>query len=296
MEFAKEGKGFIGKYKLALDFVGIKIPASVILMITIVAAAAVAAVGVLFIDMIFGMLGALLVLDIGLGIPFYLAEKKVETIERRLPDVLHHIAVTLKTAGTVETALREVAKINYGPITDGIKQMIREISEGKSFEDAFRDYAFRSRSMMLQKSAVIIIAARKSGGSLYETLTAMAEDIRELSNLKRERRSKTFMQFAFILVAGCLIAPFVFGILKSVLGILVGVGGTSLEGAATVAYFDLLFKGYLFVEASLSTLGAVQVREGKWTKGVIYIPITVIAAYLIYVVASSTFISFLGAG
>jgi archaellum biogenesis protein FlaJ (TadC family) len=207
---------------------------------------------------------------------------------------LHHIAITLKTSGTIESALREVSKIDYGPITDGIKRMTREISEGKSFEDAFRDYALRSRSNFLQKCAVIIIAARKSGGSLFNTLTATAEDIRALSNLRRERRAKTFMQFAFILVAGCIIAPFVFGILKSVLEILFTVGSTAEASASLLAFFDILFKSYLVIEASLGTLGAVQVREGKWTKGIIYIPISVIATYVIYLVVSSTFMSMLG--
>lgn len=296
MEFEKRGQGFVEKYCLAAKFGGIKIPGKILLLITFIVFVATLAASLLFFDFTVGFLAGLLVLDIGLGAPFFLEDRKVEALERRLPDVLHHIAITLKTSGTIESALREVSKIDYGPITDGIKIMTREISEGKTFEDAFRDYAFRSRSSFLQKCAVIIIAARKSGGSLFETLTATAEDIRALSNLRRERRAKTFMQYSFIMVAGCVIAPFVFGILKSVLEILFSVGAGVGEGTALVGFFDLLFKSYLIIESALGTLGAVQVREGRWRKGIIYIPIAVIVTYIIYLVVSATFMGLLTRG
>ena len=75
-------------------------------------------------DFTITILLVLLILDIGIGLPFYLEEKKIAKIESELPDVLHHIAITIKTGGTVETALKEASKVNYGPITVGLKKTI----------------------------------------------------------------------------------------------------------------------------------------------------------------------------
>lgn len=283
------------KYVETLKFSGIKIPPQLMIILTIIFAVALAFVGILF-DITLGILLPFLALDIGFGLPFYLADKKITQIEASLPDVLHHMGTTLKTGGTIEVALREVSRIEYGPITKNIKDMLRKINEGKTFEDAFSDFALESRSELLQRVAVIIISARKSGGALVETLSAMAEDIRALYRLKRERKTKTFLQFLFIIVAGTLIAPFVFGIVKSVLEILIKIGGeATVETLRIVGEFDFLFKLYVIFESALAVLGAVQVREGGFSKAVMYIPIAVLVSYIIYVFISASFLSLIGA-
>ena len=284
------------KYVDICEFAEIKYDPKHIIIGTIVGIFVGFFVGNIF-DFTSGLLLAILAFDLGVGMPFYLADRKVAAIEERLPDVLHHIGTTLKTGGTIEVALNEVSRIDYGPITLGLKTMLREINEGKIFEDAFRDFAAQSRSELMKKAAIIIIAARKAGGGLLDTLTAMAEDIRALYRLKRERRTKTFMQFLFILVAGVLVAPFVFGIVKSVLQILVAVGGSNTpETIALVAQFDFLFKTYLILAAALTMASAYQVREGTMLKAVMYIPIGMMITYLIYLFIASSFLSLIGGG
>lgn len=286
---------FYKKYVEVLKFSGIKIPPKLMITLTIIFVIAAVFLGIIF-DLTLAILLPLLVLDLGIGLPFYLADKKITKMEERLPDVLHHMGTTLKTGGTIEVALREVSRVEYGPITAGVKDMLREINEGKTFEDAFSDFALRSKSELMQRAAVIIIAARRSGGALVETLSAMAEDIRVLYRLKRERRTKTFLQFLFIIVAGILIAPFIFGIVKSVLEILIKVGGkATTETLGIVSEFDFLFKSYVVLESGLSVLGAVQVREGGFSKAVIYIPVAVLISYILYVVVSYSFLSLIGA-
>lgn len=277
------------KYADAVEFADIKINPVIIIILTFIGVI-IAGLTAFFIDPTLSFLIALLILDLGLGYPFFKAQTKIDLIESRLPDVLHHMGTTLKTGGTVETALKEASRINYGPLTVGLKEMLRQMNEGKTFEEAFSSFSLRSKSLLLQKAAIIIIAARKSGGALLETLSAMAEDFRALYRLERERKTKTFMQFLFIIVSGCLVAPFVFGIVKSVLSILVTVGGeTTAETTSMVANFSTLFKVYLILQSALAVIGAVQIRDGKFSKAVLYVPIGVILAYVIYV-----FISLLG--
>ena len=291
-------KSILKTYEDAVEFAGIKMNPKVILLLTFIGI--LLAIGlsfaVPFIDFTVSILLILLIVDFGLGYPFYLKDKKIEDIESKLPDVLHHIATTIKTGGTVETALKEVARVDYGPITPGLRRMLLQMNEGKTFEDAFTNFALESHSRLLEKAAIIIVAARRSGGGLLETLTAMAEDFRAVYRLDRERKSKTFLQFLFILVAGVFIAPFVFGIVKSVLEILVQVGsGSTEQSTALVNKFDTIFKVYLMMQAALAAIGAFQVREGKISKAITFIPIAAIISYVIYIVISSQFLALLGA-
>jgi len=288
--------GFMKNYKDAVKFAGFKLPATLMLVLAFLFSV-IAMAGTLFVlsDITLGVLISLLVLDLFIGLPFYLVDKRIRAIEENLPDVLRHMATTLKTGGTVESSLKEVIRVQYGPITAGLKTVINQINEGKTFEDAFMNFAQESRSEMLNKAAVIILAARKSGGGLVDTLSAMALDMREVYRLRKERENKTFLQFLFIIVAGSFISPFIFGILRTVIEILFTVSA-QLEAAETglLEQFDFLFKSYLILESSLTTLGAVQVKDGKISRGVLIIPVFAAIAYGIYFLTSYAFGSMVG--
>jgi len=291
-------KNLYEKYADTVEFAEIRINPKLLLLLTFIGVILSILVSFIipFIDFTISILAILLIVDIGLGLPFYLKDKKIAEIESELPDVLHHIAITIKTGGTIETALKEASRVDYGPITPGLKKMLLQINEGKTFEEAFTNFSLESNSKLLEKAAIIIVAARKAGGGLLETLTSMAEDFRALYRLQRERESKTFLQFLFILVAGVFIAPFVFGIVKSVLQILVQVGGESTTSTNTiVAKFNTLFKVYLILQAALASIGAFQVREGKISRAITFIPIAAIISYGIYLVVATQFIALLGA-
>lgn len=281
------------KYAEIVQFSGMRIDPVILLIITAALAIAGAIIGS-FVDIALAILLPIVAIDLGIGLPFLLARRKVDKIEETLPDILHHMSTTLKTGGTIETALEEVSRMDYGPITVGIRRMLKEMREGSTFERSFNQFAERSRSDLLKRASMIIIAARKSGGGLVDTLTAMSNDIRSIRRLKSERRTKTMLQFLFIITTGCFIAPFVFGIVRSVLSILVGIGEVTAESAALVARFDIVFKVYLVIESALSVLGAVQVREGKMSKAVLYIPILALVTYIIYVIVASQFLNIIG--
>ena len=49
-----------------------------------------------------------------------------------------------------------------------------------------------------------------------------------------------------------------------------------------------------FVESALTTLGAVQVKEGKISRGVLLIPVLAAVAYAVYVLTSIAFSALVG--
>jgi len=280
------------RYKEIVEFSDIGIEPIVLVTVSLVLAI-VGAVIASFVDIVLSILVAIVILDLGIGLPIFLKERKIKRIEDALPDVLHHMSTTLKTGGTVETALREASRMDYGPITKGLRRMLREIQEGSTFERSFNSFAERSKSRLLQKVSTVVIAARRSGGGLIDTLTAMSEDIRAVQRLREERRTKTLLQFLFIIVAGSFIAPIIFGIVRSVLTVLMGIGEEVIH-TGIIGQYGTIFKVYLVMQSSLGTMAAVQVREGHISKAVIYIPILALVTYIIYVVVSTLFLAVVG--
>ncbi len=289
--------GFIQKYTTTLEYVGWEGKAPLLIGGGLAGSAIAIILSTMFFDPVMGFLIALALIDLAFGLPFFKADKKLTEMEDKLPDVLGHMSTTLKTGGTIEMALREVSKMDYGPITPGMRKMLKNIREGITFEEAFRRFGEETRSDLIQKVATIIISARKSGGALTETLSALSQDIRAVARLKRERKTKTFMQFLFLITAGVIVAPLVFGIVHSVLMILIKSSATGAAAATGLAAtYDFLFKTYILVESSLTMMGAVMIREGKLSRSVLYIPIGAIAAYIIYVFVAAGFMSFIAGG
>ncbi|MFH0987205.1 MAG: type II secretion system F family protein [Candidatus Micrarchaeota archaeon] len=287
---------FLNSYSEVVEFSGMRIPGKVLMPLTLALGFIAFAIMFFMLNLpIEGFLVLTIILDIGLGLPYYLADKKSSAIAEALPDVLHHMGTTLKTGGTIEVALKEASRMNFGPITPNLKRMIIDIDEGKTFEQAFSDFALKSRSELVKRAAVIIIAAKKSGGGLLDTLVAMSEDFRDLYHLEQERRSKTFTQFLFIVVAGILIAPAIFGLISFLVGVLLNVGGSmDATGKATVAKFDMMFRAYLMIQGALAMLGAVQIKEGNLSRAVIYIPVGMTVAYAMYFMGPMVFNSLVG--
>jgi flagellar protein FlaJ len=239
----------------------------------------------LFVDLMFSALLGVLVFDLTLGYPIYSRDKRIDAVEARLPDILQHMATTLKAGGTIEAALHDVSKVEYGPITRDMRTMLRELQEGKTFEDAFTSFADRTESILVMRSANIIVSAKRTGGGLVRALASIADDMRETLHIKREREARTMIQVIFIVIAGCIVAPFIFGLVSGIMVFLAGIGGQSASPVfGTLVFY---FKGYLVVSAIFSAIAAAMIKEGKVTKAVIYAPALLLLTYTIFWVVST---------
>jgi len=238
----------------------------------------------LFIDLMLGGLLAVLLFDVAVGYPLYKRAQRISQMESVLPDVLSHMGTTLKAGGTIESALKEVAKAGYGPMADELSKMIREIKEGKTFEDALMSFAERSESMPIKRSVNVIISAKRTGGGLVSALLSIADDLRAAARLKRERTAKTMVQVLFIIIAADIVAPLIFGLVSGIMLFLGGIGGTEVPPLFSTIIF--YFKAYLAVSAVFSALAASMIREGNITKTVIYAPVLLVVTYIIFMVVS----------
>ena len=209
------------------------------------------------------------------------------------------MADTLRTGGTYEYALREVATSEYGALTEEMNLALRKMNEGENLESGLRSMASNIHSKNVQRVINIIIDSVKAGAGLADVLEEISEDVRQMNRVQRERQSMTLMQVLFILIAGAIIAPAILGIVTGVVELLISSTSTlnlSAYDMAMAQYArDTLFnflrhidewfpelQFYLFVEILASAVLIAIMHDGKAAKAVLYGPILVLVGFVVY--------------
>ena len=287
-------KNLLEKYEEWMEFCGMKYNAVVWIALSIVIGLVVGFVSLILggiilkeptlIPVAFGM--AIMVLL--LGLPYMKKESIVANIEKNFSDALKQMADTLKAGDTYESALREVANSDYGRLSEEMALSLRRLEEGENIEMALRVFSDRIDSRLIKRTIVIIIDSIKSGSSLAEILEEIADDVRDLHKLKQERIANTTMQFLFMVAAGGIIAPMIFGEVNAVMGVFakVTIQAISVNEAAvamqTTNFIFMLIQGYIIIAVVGSGLMMSVIRQGKFNKSIIYIPILLLVAFLVY--------------
>lgn len=176
------------------------------------------------------VLGFLGTLSLVVGLPLNMRTKRIDELEDSIPDALKYMSTSLRAGSTIENSLKEVSTAEYGYFSEEMGVVLRQLREGRSFEDALRDTAAKSGSTLFQRVSSIIIDARKAGAGLAQVLDAISEDARDILRIKRERVSRTVMQVVFINAASVVIAPVIFGMVI----ILVGYISTGITKSASI--------------------------------------------------------------
>jgi archaellum biogenesis protein FlaJ (TadC family) len=230
----------------------------------------------------------LAILDISIGYPYFSALKRIDAVETALPQTLRQMADILKSGGTYEYALKEVSTSATGPIKEELEKILRKLEEGENFENAFRTLSENVDSRLVQRTVSIIIDAVQSGAGLAEVLDQIADDVRDLHRIARERKSKTMMQVMFMAMAGGIVAPVIFGFSASIMEFLIQAGKIAAEEAAikkaedAVKIIQLGIQVYLIAEVLACALLIALMRDGSIKKSILYFPILLLIAYVCY--------------
>ncbi len=294
-----KGFAFFKNYKKMLKDVKFKIPGTVWVLIS-VAAAIISAMAVfaiialldLFISPLVAFVIFLVVLDVMLGYPYILAMKRINAIEEALPDALKQLADTLKAGGTYEYGLREISTAEYGPLSFEMENVLRKMEEGENMEDGLSSFAENVNSTLVRRTVAIINDAIKAGAGLADVLDEIADDVRALHRIGRERISGTMLQVIFIVAAGAVVAPIIMGMVTTVIELLItvsaGIVKTKFEIVQAMNTKDMiviLMQIYLVIEVVAAGAMIALTREGKISKSLIYIPVLLLIAFVCYYIA-----------
>ncbi|MDK2984106.1 MAG: hypothetical protein PWP19_1584 [Thermococcaceae archaeon] len=158
--------------------------------------------GISFLALEFLLVSLAVFLGIAYVYPYYLLSKKIEDMEKNLPDAFFYLASSLRAGVSFSEALEEASTARFGALTEEFKRTVQEIKKGRSTIEALKAFAIRNkRSSIIYRSTMIILEAYERGAPMADVLVAVANDVREILRIKKERKASTGMQAMFFIIA-----------------------------------------------------------------------------------------------
>ncbi|MCX6803669.1 MAG: type II secretion system F family protein [Candidatus Diapherotrites archaeon] len=290
-------KTLIEKYSEWMEFSKMKYPAAVWIALSLVLALALGMTTYVIISIVMKET-SLLPLAVGLatgvlilGYPYMKKESIINSMEKNFSDALKEMGDTLKAGDTYESALREVAESDYGRLSEEMGYALRRLEDGENLENALRSFSEKVDSTLIKRTITIMLDSIRTGASLAEILDEISEDVHDFQRLKEERKTNTTMQFLFMIAAGGIIAPLIFGEINAVIAGFSSIGSQTLSAEQLVVSKQIgnqmlmLIQLYLIVEVIGSGTMMSLIREGKLNKSIIYIPLLLLLAFITYYVS-----------
>lgn len=147
-------------------------------------------------------------------LPWYvirrLALSRKQQIESQLADAMVTFSSAIKAGLSLAQAMDILAGQCPRPVSDEFRQIVGEYQMGKPLERTLTEAKQRLKSDNFSLFAAALLASRKSGGRLNETVDRIAHSVLELQRLERKivvetaqaRRSAIYMAIVPVLLLG----------------------------------------------------------------------------------------------
>lgn len=147
-------------------------------------------------------------------LPWYiirrLAFSRKQQIESQLADAMVTFSSAIKAGLSLAQAMDILAGQCPRPVSDEFRQIVGEYQMGKPLERTLTEAKARLKSDNFSLFAAALLASRKSGGRLNETVDRIAHSVLELQRLERKiavetaqaRRSAIYMAIVPVLLLG----------------------------------------------------------------------------------------------
>ncbi|ASJ05541.1 type II secretion system F family protein [Thermococcus barossii] len=277
-------KRWMRRYEVFIYSSGINFLAAEYLIVSIL----VGIIGAVIVDMFSTALYAVLTFvalfgAMAFGYPYWRISKRIDEMEKMLPDAFFYLASSLRAGISFSEALEELTTAKFGSLTEEFKKTVAEIKKGRPTVDALRAFAIRNRkSPVIYRSMMIIIEALERGAPMSDVLVFVGNDVREILRIKQERKASTGMQVMFFIITSGFIGPLILGIVAQVM---VAMSTGNVEFPVETVRAILL--GFVALQAIVSGLGIGVIREGKYSAGIKYSLLLVVMGVAVFQGASA---------
>ncbi len=108
-----------------------------------------------------------------------LASKRLQEIDRSMPDVLDLLTVSIEAGYSWDGALQKLIQKKKGPLSSEFRRVLQEAKMGKPRRDALRTMAERVNVPSLTTFVAAVVQADQLGLSLGEVLRTQSDQIRQ---------------------------------------------------------------------------------------------------------------------
>ncbi len=233
------------------------------------------------------------------GLLYLAVERRTRYVESILPDALQLVAANIKSGFIPSRALVLSARKEFGPLSEGIKNVGKEMMTGKSLQESMGEMTKTIKSEVLETTVTLVTKGVRAGGQLVSLFEETAIDIRRKEVIKKEVRANIMMYAIFIGFAGCMGAPILYALSGFLVGTISRLGGmVSVPAEATAKMplkmnfgigispeFLLIFSvAAILITTIFGGLIIGLISSGKEKDGIKYIPILAITSLAVFFV------------
>lgn len=139
--------------------------------------------------------------------------RRINQIETKFADFLKDLAEYWKVGISMPTAVRTLARGDYGAMSKEIQKMNTQISWGVAFNEVLHQMSKRIKTKLVTRSVSLIEEANLAGGRISDVLESAARDASEIKWLEAERTRSVYMYVVVIYIA--------FGVYLAVISVIV---------------------------------------------------------------------------
>jgi flagellar protein FlaJ len=215
----------------------------------------------------------------------------------KLSDNLRKLSSANDTGLTLLESIRTVSETTSGKLGEEFEIMYAKVEYGMSLKDALVEFNNEYHIPRLARTVKLISKAQEASSQITAVLTTAAQASENQDDIERERKSRTRMQVAIILMTYLTLLG-VMAILKTqFLDVMSGLssqagdgggggggGGLSMGGGINTGLLSLLFFHAVTIQAVLSGLISGYIRDADIMSGVKFIVVLATVALLTWMV------------
>lgn len=201
------------------------------------------------------------------------ADRRARYIEDMLPDVLQTTSANLRAGMPLAIAFWQSAPKEVGPMAEEIHRVSSEIFAGKSFVEAISEMSERVNSAILRRVASLIAEGVRGGGNIADLLDSIAENLRNMKNIRDESSAKVKGYYASILFGIAIGTPLLLALSLNLIG--------------SIYLMSTQFRGYQIPTTAITKVPLASLIIG-FIEGGGRIDVSVLEIYAYLVIVSSS--------
>jgi len=142
----------------------------------------------------------------------YKIDKRKSFVEALLPDYLQIVSANLRSGISLDRAMLLSLRPEFQYFNEDIKELSKKVNAGESFENGLREVSNNYKSSQFKQSVRMIIESLKFGGATADLLDQISKDLRNQQMVQKEVSGQLFMYSIFVVFAGLIAAPALFGL------------------------------------------------------------------------------------